>query len=82
MNLDGGTVGAILIGTASFMAFLVSQTSAKAREQRRRLRYLTKRDIAWTTWGHRVLIWAAKHGYEDVPKQPAVLSEEDDEEQM
>lgn len=82
MNLDGGTVGAILIGTAALMSFLVSQTSAKAREQRRRLRHLTKRDIAWANWGHRVLVWAASHGYDDIPKQPTVLSEDDDTEQM
>ncbi len=80
MQLDGGTVSAILIGFAGFLTFLVSQTTAKAREQRRRLKRLTKRDIAWARWGHRVQVWAATKGYDDLPKQPAELNADEDEE--
>lgn len=80
MQLDGGTVSAILIGFAGLLTFLVSQTSAKAREQRRRLKRLTKRDIAWARWGHRVQVWAAGHGYDDLPAQPAELAADEDEE--
>jgi hypothetical protein len=79
-TLDGGTISALLIGFTSLITFLLSQNSAKAREQRRRMRVLTKRDIAWSSWGHRVLVWAAGHGYDDIPKQPAILTEDDDEE--
>ena len=80
-QLDGGTISAILIGFTSLITFLLSQNSAKAREQRRRLRLLAKRDIAWSAWGHKVLVWAAGHGYEDVPKQPAILVEDPDDEE-
>jgi hypothetical protein len=80
MQLDGGTVSAILIGFAGFLTFLVSQTTAKAREQRRRLKRLTRRDIAWARWGHKVQVWAASHGYDDLPKQPVELESDEDEE--
>lgn len=80
MQLDGGTVSAILIGFASLLAFLVSQTSTKAREQRRRLKYLTVRDISWAGWSHRVRVWAAKNGYDDLPKLPSLLAQDDEEE--
>jgi hypothetical protein len=79
MQLDGGTVSAILIGAATLLTFLVSQTSTKAREQRRRLKALAKRDIAAAGWIHAVQVWAARHGYDDLPKVPAVLSEDDAE---
>lgn len=79
-QLDGGTVSAILIGMAGFLTFLVSQTSAKAREQRRRLKHLTRRDIAWASWGHRVLVWAAQHGHDDLPKQPSLLTQDEEDE--
>lgn len=79
-QLDGGTVSAILIGFATLLTFLVSQTSAKAREQRRRLKYLTKRDIAWAKWGHAVRVWAASRGHEDLPHQPAILTQDEEEE--
>ena len=82
-QLDGGTVSAVLIGFATLLTYLVSQTSTKAREQRRRIKRLTKRDIAWARWGHRVQVWAAGHGYEDLPEQPKVLlGDEDDEEEV
>lgn len=80
MELDGGTVSAILIGFATLLTFLVSQTSTKAREQRRRLRRLASRDIAWAGWAHRVQVWAAQNGYTDMPKQPALLSDDDEDE--
>lgn len=79
-QLDGGTVSAILIGFSGLAMFLVSQLSAKAREQRRRLRYLTRRDIAWAKWGHAVLVWAASRGHEDIPKQPPILTKDEEEE--
>ena len=78
-QLDGGTVSAILIGFATLLTFLVSQSSTKAREQRRRLKHLTKRDIAWASWGHRVRVWAAGHGYDDLPPQPAVLADDEED---
>lgn len=78
-QLDGGTVSAILIGFATLLTFLVSQTSAKAREQRRRLRYLTRRDIAWAKWGHAVRVWAASRGH-DIPKLPPILMQDEEEE--
>lgn len=80
MQLDGGTVSAILIGFATLLTFLVSQTGTKAREQRRRLRHLTKRDIAWSGWAHRVQVWAAGKGYDDLPAQPALLSQDEEDE--
>lgn len=79
MQLDGGTVSAILIGCASLLAFLVSQTSTKAREQRRRLKNLTRRDIAWAGWAHRVQVWAALKGHDDLPAQPALLTQDEEE---
>lgn len=80
-QLDGGTVSAILIGFATFLTFLVSQSGAKAREQRRRLKHLTKRDIAWADWGHRVLVWAARNGHDDIPKQPRLLTQDEEGEE-
>jgi hypothetical protein len=80
MHLDGGTVSAILIGFAGFLTFLVSQTSTRARDQRRQLRSLTKRDIAWSRWAHNVQVWAASKGHDDLPPVPAVLSEDDEDE--
>lgn len=80
-GLDGGTVSAILIGFATLLTYLVSQTSTKAREQRRRLKKLTKRDIAWARWGHKVQVWAASNGYEGLPEQgrELITDDEDDE---
>ena len=75
-QLDGGTVSAILIGFATLLTFLVSQASTKAREQRRRLKWLAKRDIGWAGWAHRVHVWAAQHGHDDLPKLPALLTED------
>ena len=80
-GLDGGTVGAILIGFTTLLTFLVSQTSTKARDQRRRLKKLTKRDISWARWGHQVEVWAAGNGYEDLPKKPLELTNDDDEDE-
>ena len=79
-ELNGQTVGALLVGVTILLTFLVSQTSTKAREQRRRLRVLARRDIAAADWIHRVHVWAAAHGYIDLPKVPAVLSSDDEEE--
>ena len=78
-QLDGGTVSALLIGASTFLAFLVSKTSVQAREQRRRLKALAKRDIAAAGWIHRVHVWAANHGYTDLPPLPPLLSEDDEE---
>lgn len=78
-QLDGGTVSAILIGFATLLTFLVSQTSVKAREQRRRLKALAKRDIAWASWAHHVRVWAAGHGHHDLPTLPTLLSEDDED---
>lgn len=78
-QMDGTTVSSVLIGVAALLAYLVSQASAKAREDRRRLRRLVKRDIAWTRWGHNVMVWAAKHGHNDLPEQPKVLQDSEDE---
>lgn len=80
MQLDGGTVSAILIGFAGLLTFLVSQTSTKAREQRRRLKALAKRDILWSGWAHRVQVWAAGRGLDDLPVVPKALTEEEDDE--
>ena len=79
-GLDGGTVGAILIGFTTLLTYLVSQTSTKARDQRRRLKRLTKRDIAWARWGHKVHVWAASNGYEGLPEQDKILTDEEDDE--
>ena len=78
-ELSGQTVGALLVGVTILLTFLVSQTSTKAREQRRRLRELGKRDIAAADWIHRVQVWAASNGY-TLPKIPAVLSNDDEDE--
>jgi hypothetical protein len=79
-ELSGQTVGALLVGVTILLTFLVSQTSTKAREQRRRLRELGKRDIAAADWIHKVQVWAASHGYHDLPRVPAVLSNDDEDE--
>ncbi len=79
-QLDGSTVSAILIGVAGLLAYLVSQSSAKAREDRRRLRRLARRDIAWTRWAHTVMVWAASKGLDDLPDQPRVLVDSEDDE--
>lgn len=78
-QLDGATVSTILIGVATLFAYLVSQLSAKSREDRRRLRRLTRRDIAWTRWGHNVLVWAAQRGHDDVPDMPRILQDSEDD---
>jgi hypothetical protein len=78
-RLDGATVSSILIGVAALFAYLVSQASAKSREDRRRLRRLVKRDIAFTRWGHNVQVWAAQHGHDDLPKFPPALVESEDD---
>lgn len=78
-QLDGTTVSSVLIGVAALLAYLVSQASAKAREDRRRLRRLVKRDIAWTRWGHNVEVWAAQHGYDDLPDMPLILVDSEDD---
>ena len=78
-KLDGATVGSILIGMSALFAYLVSQGSAKAREDRRRLRRLVKRDIAWTRWAHNIEVWLAEHGYEGHPRKPAVLDDSEDD---
>jgi len=80
-ELSGQTVGALLVGVTILLTFLVSQTSTKAREQRRRLKALAKRDIAAADWIHRVQVWAAQRGYTDLPKVPAVLSQDDEDEE-
>ena len=79
-ELSGQTVGALLVGVTILLTFLVSQTSTKAREQRRRLKALAKRDIAAADWIHRVQVWAANHGYSDLPRVPAILSMDDEDE--
>lgn len=79
-ELSGQTVGALLVGVTILLTFLVSQTSTKAREQRRRLKALAKRDIAAADWIHRVQVWAAKHGYSDLPRIPAILSTDEEDE--
>ena len=80
-QLDGSTVSVILIGVAALLSYLVSQTSAKSRNDRRRLRTLTRREIAWARWGHTVKVWAARNGYDDLPDQPRILLEEDDDDE-
>jgi hypothetical protein len=80
MELDGNTVSAILIGVGALLTFLVSQSSTRARDQRRRLRRLTKRDILWSSWSHKVHVWAAGNGYDDLPVQPALLSIDEEDE--
>ena len=77
-QLDGTTVSSILIGVAALFAYLVSQLSAKSREDRRRLRRLTRRDIAWSRWAHNVQVWAATHGH-DLPDVPRVLMDTEDD---
>lgn len=79
-HLDGGTVGGILIGVSAFLTYLMSQTSVRAKEQRRRLRRLTKRDILWSSWSHKVHVWAADRGYDDLPKQHSLLSADEEDE--
>lgn len=79
-ELSGQTVGALLVGVTILLTFLVSQTSTKAREQRRRLKALAKRDIAAADWIHRVQVWAANHGYSDLPRIPAILSSDEEDE--
>jgi hypothetical protein len=77
-QLDGATAGSILVAVSILLTYLASQASAKAREDRRRLRRLVKRDIAWTRWEHNVQVWAAERGYDDLPSQPLVLAESED----
>jgi hypothetical protein len=77
-QLDGATAGSILVAVSILLTYLVSQASAKSREDRRRLRRLVKRDIAWTRWEHNVQVWAAEHGYDDLPSQPPILGESED----
>jgi hypothetical protein len=79
-ELSGQTVGALLVGVTILLTFLVSQTSTKAREQRRRLKALAKRDIAAAGWIHAVQRWAAGHGYHDLPVLPAILSTDEEDE--
>ena len=80
-QVDGTVVSAILIGFSVFLTWLVGQLGTKNRADRRRLRRLTKKDIAWAEWGHRVQVWAASKGYTDLPSQSRELldDEEDDE---
>ena len=79
MEINGQLLGGLLVAFSILMSYLVSQTSNKSRDQRARLRRLTKRDIAWAKWGHRVQVWAAQNGYDDLPDQPAELTEDEEE---
>lgn len=78
-RLDGATVSSILIGVAALFAYLVSQASAKSREDRRRLRRLVKRDIAFTRWSHNIQVWVAQNGYDGMPELPPALVESEDD---
>lgn len=80
LDVDGGTVSAILIGTAACLTYLMSQTSTRAKDQRRRLRRLTKRDILWSSWSHKVHVWAASNGYDDLPEQHKLLTVDEEDE--
>lgn len=81
MELDGSAVSSILLAVGALLTYLISQASTRARDQRRRLRRLTKRDILWSGWSHKVLVWAASNGHEDIPKKPPLLDvDEEDEE--
>lgn len=77
-QLSGATVGSILIGVSGLFAYLVSQASAKSREDRRRLRRFVTRDIHWTRWDYNIQLWAAQHGYE-LPPKPAALEDDGDD---
>jgi anti-sigma factor RsiW len=79
MQLDGQAVGGILVAASILLTFLASQLSTKAREQRRRLKGLAKRDIAAAGWIHKVQVWAAQRGYTDLPAVPAILSKDAEE---
>lgn len=80
-QVDGTVVSALLIGVSVFLTWLVSQLGTKSRSDRRRLRKLTKRDIAWAEWGHRVQVWAAGKGYTDLPAQGRELLDDEDEDE-
>lgn len=81
MQLDGGQVGGLLVAATILLTYLVSQTSTRAREQRRRLKALAKRDIAAAGWIHKVQVWAAQRGHTDLPPVPPLLvnNEEDED---
>lgn len=79
-QIDGATVTAILIGFAGLLTYLVSRLNTKGRSDARRLRNLAKRDIEWAGWAHSVRVWAASHGYSDLPKLPALLADEEEDE--
>ncbi|MGL5825569.1 MAG: hypothetical protein ACRCYU_12275 [Nocardioides sp.] len=76
LQIDGATVSALLIGLAALLTYLINQTSSRARDQRSRLRALTRREIAWARWGHRVQVWAASRGHTDLPEQPSELTDD------
>jgi hypothetical protein len=80
-GLDGGTVSAILIGFATLLTYLAGQVSTKARDQRRQIKTLRRRDIAWARWSHRVQVWAAERGYEGLPEQGKDLRNDDEDEE-
>lgn len=80
-ELSGQTVGALLVGVTILLTFLASQLSTKARDQRRRLRVLTRRDIAFSGWVYKVQRWAAARGHTDLPRLPKLLAEDEEDEQ-
>jgi len=79
IQLDGGTVSVIVLAVATLLSYVVSQTTAKSREDRRRLRRLARRDIAFVRWRHNVEVWAAERGYDDLPDIPRILLESEDD---
>jgi len=78
--VDGQAISAILIGIASLIAYLVSQSSTKGRALRREVRDLRRRDIASMRWRHKVDLEYASRG-EKAPALPRELlsTSEDDE---
>lgn len=79
-GIDGTTVSAILIGFATLLTYLTGQISTKARDQRRQIKRLRRRDVAWARWGHKVQVWAAGNGYDDLPEQDKELTTDDEDE--
>lgn len=78
-DLDTGTISALLIGAASLVGWLVTQTQARSRAQRSELRWRRKRGLLQDRY-----IYRLEQGYAELdrplPEKPEGLENEEGDE--
>lgn len=81
MTLDPSTISSILIAAAALLGWLYTQTTAKARAERKEMRWRRKRDGYIDVWIARIRIKAEANGWElpPAPKELAQMEHEQEE---